>query len=97
MVTAFFKRSLLPAFLVFSTIEASLSAPGDLLVSGRFDNRVSLFAASSGVFLGVAAQTGLSYPVGVAIGQDGNIYVANGLTNQILRFNALTGASIETD
>jgi hypothetical protein len=80
--------------LVICSLQGASAAQGDLLVSGRLDNKVNLFAASNGAFLSIAAQTGLSNPVGVAVGLDGNLYVANGLTNQVLRFSSQTGAPL---
>jgi streptogramin lyase len=65
-----------------------------LLVGSRGSNRVLRFdgsGAPQGVF---ASDPALVRPVGITFGPDGNVYVAAGDTDHILRLNGATGASL---
>lgn len=73
----------------------ALAAPGDIYVSGRFDDKVNLFSLGTGAFIKISAQGGgLDNPVGITTGPDGRLYVASGLTNSVIRYNTVTGASV---
>jgi hypothetical protein len=70
---------------------------GDLYVSSQaFSNEdVKHFDGNTGAYLGefVPAGSGdVSPPLGIAFGPDSNLYVASRDTNQVLRYNGLTGA-----
>src|SRR5207248_7986798 len=73
---------------------------GRLLVSGNTtgaNDKVLQFDAATGAYLGVFAQgNGLSTPMGLALGPDGNLSVTSFGTNFIKRFNGTTGAFIDT-
>jgi sugar lactone lactonase YvrE len=82
---------------------ATASARADLLVSNRLGNAVARYNETTGAFQGnfvTAGAGGVSQPVGMRRGPDGNIYVAaqnagpNG-DGQILRYNGATGAFID--
>src|SRR5689334_16953156 len=90
----FFKSSALAALflLLFSS-----AASADLLVTDRVTNSVDRFDESTGKLLGTfvsAGSGGLSGPIGMRFGPDGNLYVASSDTNQILRYNGASGAFI---
>jgi hypothetical protein len=70
---------------------------GDLYVSSQAPNNedVKQFDGNTGAYLGEfvpAGSGGVSPPLGIAFGPDGNFYVASRDTNQVLRYNGLTGA-----
>jgi DNA-binding beta-propeller fold protein YncE len=44
---------------------------------------------------GFASGGGLVFPQGLAFGLDGHLYVASGMTDQILRYDGVTGAFID--
>jgi WD40 repeat protein len=67
----------------------------DLFVVGRYSDNVLRYDATTGAFESVFA-TGLSQPFGLEFGVDGNLYVANGNANSVVRFNGITGASLGT-
>ncbi len=67
----------------------SFANPGNLLVSGRGSNNIVEFDAATGNFVKVFASGGLlNNPVGMAIGNDGNVYVSNGLGLNVLKYDA---------
>jgi streptogramin lyase len=68
--------------------------PVGLLVASRGSDDVLRYAGdgtSQGVF---ASDSALVRPVGITFGPDGNVYVAAGDTDHVLRFNGSTGASM---
>src|SRR3954471_3409482 len=44
----------------------------------------------------IPASAGISFPAGIAVGPDGNIYVSSVGTGSVLYFNGQTGASLGT-
>jgi len=63
-------------------------AQQDLLVSARFGNNVLRYAGDSGDPLGQFDMgPPLSNPAGLALDQDGNVYVANFNTNEVLEYS----------
>lgn len=65
---------------------------GPLLVSSNSLNQILSYDPIRGGFLGIFSNGGnLGKPQGVAFGPDGNLYVASGASNQILRFQGTTG------
>ncbi len=77
---------------------------GDLFVVSRTNNTINRYDGTTGapkpapgksgaVF---ANSNGLSDPIGIAFGPDGNLYVANYATNAVSKFNGATGAGMGT-
>ena len=72
----------------------SIPLTAGLLVTSRGSDRILRFdaaGASQGVF---AADPALVRPVGITFGPDGNVYVAVGDTDRVMRFSGTTGASL---
>jgi DNA-binding beta-propeller fold protein YncE len=72
----------------------SAPVPGGLLVASRGSDKVLLYdrsGASQGVF---ASDPLLVKPVGVTYGPDGNVYVAVGDSNRVMKFDGKTGGSL---
>lgn len=59
-------------------------------------NAVRQHNGTTGAFINETTGGSLSIPAGVAIGADGNIYIANSNANNIQRYNGITGAFIGT-
>src|SRR5262245_13701125 len=79
--------------MLLSSLAAAQTAPV-FLVASRFTNQVLGYdgnGAPTGVF---ASGGGLVNPVGLTFGPDGNLYVASGNTNQVLRFDGRSGAPL---
>lgn len=70
------------------------SARADLLVSSFSGHRVLRYNETNGAFVSVfiaANSGGLNLPHGLAEGPDGNLYVASGNSNTVVRFDGQTG------
>lgn len=70
----------------------------DLLVGDRGVNRVIMrYDGTTGAANGTFADStsGINSVRGMTLGPDGNIYVSSSSTNEIIRFNAVTGAKID--
>jgi sugar lactone lactonase YvrE len=66
------------------------------LISSNRTNQVLSYDETTGKFLGVFAQDdNLMNPGGLAIGPDGNLYVASNGTNEVLHFDIQTGKLID--
>src|SRR3982074_725259 len=65
-----------------------------LLVTSQFDHAVREYDRTNGAFVRVAAAA-LGDPLGLVIGLDGNLLVADGQTNQVKRYDSGTGAFID--
>lgn len=70
---------------------------GSLIVSNAFGmNKVVRFDGQTGAFLGVLiADSALRNPLGITIGHDGALYLANQTPNEIRRYDVSTGALID--
>jgi hypothetical protein len=80
-----------PGDLVFSPPNANFP-DGCLYVSGVATGQVLRYDGVSGKFLDVVA-SGLSNPLGLTLGSDGSLYIANQDTNEVLRANS-SGLSV---
>ena len=70
---------------------------GDLLVVGRDDDLVNRYDGCAGTDLGVFAGAGeLASPRAVALGPNGNVYVASANTNTVIEYDGETGAFVRT-
>ncbi len=66
------------------------------LISSNRTNQVLSYDEKTGNFLGVfAMDDNLMNPGGLAIGPDGNLYVASNGTNEVLRFDIQTGKFLD--
>jgi sugar lactone lactonase YvrE len=80
--------------------EKVLYRGGELYVVSRGNNHILRFDAATGAPRPAAGNSGavfasgngLSDPVGLAFGPDGNLYVSSGATDNILRYSGTTGA-----
>jgi streptogramin lyase len=79
-----------------STLDFLFTPGGKLLVSGTTgppNDKILEFEGSTGAFVGVFAEgNGLSVPVGMTLGPDGNLYVASPGSDSIKRFDPISGA-----
>ena len=69
---------------------------GAILVASYGTNQILAYDATTGVFDGVFATANISDPVALGIGPDGDLYVANRASDTVDRYNAFTGALIDT-
>ena len=72
---------------------------GALYVSGNIggtQGAIFRYNAATGAFIGIFANTVDASPYGIAFGPDGNLYVANSLSNSVSRFDANTGTLLDT-
>ncbi len=70
----------------------------DLFISDATNNSIEIYNGLDGTVVGdgvASGAGGLADPRAFAFGPDGNLYVASGGTNSILRFNGATGAFID--
>jgi autotransporter-associated beta strand protein len=89
---ALLRRAGLPLILLMMTKAAGAS---ELLVADWSNNKVLAFDGITGDYQRdlVASNSGrLSNPSGMAVGPDGTLYVANGYTSNVVRYNLQTGA-----
>jgi DNA-binding beta-propeller fold protein YncE len=76
--------------LLPSSAHASL-----LFVANYYDSSLKFFDASTGAFVGSDTLPGdFAYPIGVTLGPDGNIYVADTGSSAVDEYNGFTGAYI---
>jgi hypothetical protein len=79
--------------LLFKTI----SGTPTLLVTDVTVNRIAKFDPTTGAFLGYFVPGGgstLNQPIGMTVGPDGHVYVANSGNNTIRKLDGTTGASL---
>lgn len=69
------------------------AAAANLLVSNFGGSNVLEFDAGTGAYEGVY-ESGLNGPTGIALGPDGNVYVAQQNSGNVLKYNATSGAFI---
>ncbi|MGD1984053.1 MAG: DUF2341 domain-containing protein, partial [Chromatiaceae bacterium] len=95
----------MPDFFDDISLNWSLNAtvgPDGLLYVGEYNgnsDRIHKFDPATGAYLGVfvaSKSAGLDGPAGMEFGPDGNLYVASNFSQEILRFDGLTGAPIGT-
>jgi DNA-binding beta-propeller fold protein YncE len=71
---------------------------GDLFVAGRFNtagqNHVYRYDGTTGVFELGFGMSEINAGLGVDFGPDGNLYVASGGTNVVVKFDPITGLSL---
>jgi WD40 repeat protein len=96
-MTAFYKQ--MPYVFVLIALTSVFPAPAsaDVLVNSPFDASVKRYDdAGNYVADFIASGTaGISVPSGLAIGPDNNLYVSDGPSNRVLRFDGKTGAFID--
>jgi DNA-binding beta-propeller fold protein YncE len=88
--------------VIFSALFAwALCAPTagavELLVADWSNDRILQFNGTTGAFqkeLVSSGSGGLNNPEGMAVGPDGSLYVSSTFTNQVLRYDLNTGASL---
>jgi outer membrane protein assembly factor BamB len=82
---------------LMGTLASAALAQNDLLVADRGADAVFRFDATTGDFIDVFVQPGLSGwdPVDVQVGPDGNVYVVNFNPGTIFRFDGQTGDFID--
>jgi streptogramin lyase len=67
---------------------------GDLFVSGRFSNAAYRYDGTTGTYELTIGAGVVSPAYGLTFGLDGNLYVASGSTNQVVRFDPTSGANL---
>jgi formylglycine-generating enzyme required for sulfatase activity/streptogramin lyase len=68
----------------------------ELLVASCLSNNVLRYDGTTGAFLGIfASGGGLSGPVGITFGPEGNLYVASEANSCVIRYDGRTGAFID--
>jgi DNA-binding beta-propeller fold protein YncE len=67
---------------------------GELFVSGRFSSRVYRYDGTTGAFELEIGAGALSTAFGLTFGADGNLYVASGGSNRVVRFDPQSGANL---
>lgn len=70
-----------------------------VLVSNGTGNKVVRFNAHTGALLGdfvTAGSGGLSFPTGLTMGPNGNLFVSSRNTNSVIQYNGTTGVPIGT-
>ena len=81
-------RLLKPVIGILSLYLTTSSCLADLLyISNAQANSITAFNLSSGTSNGVFATSGLSYPVGIALNNAGNLFVGNYPTGNIVQFD----------
>ena len=78
--------------------DLAVDAAGDVYVNG--DDRIYKFSGVDGTPLGLFVQSGLVNSSALEFGPEGDLYVGNNGTSQVLQFNGTTGdlvASIDID
>jgi hypothetical protein len=101
--TGAFTSVFAPSIVGLSADDFIIIGPdGNIYISGQNSNNIARFDGLTGAPLPAPGNSGadfvstgsggLAFPQGLAFGPDGDLYVASGNTNQILRYNGTTGA-----
>jgi streptogramin lyase len=78
-------------------VQARAGYNSDLLVSDLNTGKLFAFDSASGALQGTfGGSPYLTNPRGIAVGQDGNIYAGDALSNAVQEFDGTTGAFIKT-
>jgi DNA-binding beta-propeller fold protein YncE len=85
-------RLAVPALFIWMSCSCDAAT---LYVGNFFGGTVSAFDAGTGASQGIFA-AGISAPTGIAVGPDGNVYVAPQNSGDVEEFNGITGALIGT-
>ena len=67
-----------------------------LLIANDYANTVGFYSAATGALLSSLTGNATSNPFNLAYGPDGNIYVSYQFANEVLRYNGVTGAFMDT-
>ncbi len=68
----------------------------ELVVASSANDRLLRYDTDADFLQAFATSDGSDYPVDVIVGPDGNLYVSGWNSNNVLRYNATTGAFIDT-
>lgn len=83
---------------VVSLLAATAHAGMDLLVSSPSTQSIRRYDSETGAFKGhfvAPGAGGLVQPRGMDVGQDGNLYVADGMVGRVKRFSMVDGSFID--
>ena len=85
------------AVLALLGTQVGVEAKPQLLVSSAANSRIIRYDGATGDYITTFASGGpLDYPYGLASGPDGNVYVADWSTNEVLRYDWLTRGFIDS-
>lgn len=76
--------------------EDGIYLQNELLVASSANDRLFRYSADGSFLQEFAVGDGTDYPVDPIIGPDGNLYVSGWNSDNVLRYNAVTGAFIDT-
>jgi streptogramin lyase len=91
------RRLFLATWVGMAMLVLTSAAYADLFTSCQGPNNILRYDERTGEFLGEfipAGSGGLGTPDGLIFGPDGNLYVGSLLTDSILRYDGITGASL---
>jgi len=94
MKTTFLSRTFF-ALTVILFVGAPLSHGGDLLLAAFAGDVIVRYNSTLGTFSTFATDPSMDGPSAMVYGPDGNLYVLNEFSRNVLRFNGTTGAFID--